>query len=554
MYRGITIQNISRQNKKSYLFLCQHAGTIVTAHKQFVDFIENKSGKKRDELDKFLVMINDDAYLKEIFKVENITQDIILSRTEEIICIMVAFLEESDIKINQIMTNKEVCKQLLKTKHKNKNIDWVVRSYIRQTILKLEDIPIVTKIIKKYDLIKNKNMIHDLHRNINDIYGFNDIMKNGVYHKGLKNIIENEYEDELKIVIMTKEEMKKEKQIQKELELKGKNPDTKVLETEHMLIYNPKTMDQAKYYGRNTKWCTASRDKNKNAFDIYSMREPIFIIEPKNKLFLTEKYQTQISGDLTDDKNDPVNWKWLLENRFNDDEVFKNWVKSKWITPIIDDGNKGVKIKNDLDLLFLSNDKRMNSIIFIDTFNLNVDKNNLPIGVKSIVFGNKFNKKIDNLPETLESITFGEDFDQELDNLPESLESITFGHNFSQGKTEPYMNVVVGAVMDAKEDDEDDYMPPRSKLRRSSGFDSKFNKSLDNLPKSIKNINFVEFSSFELPVNKLPESLEYITFGDSFLDPMSNLPKTLKCVTFSKYYAEQIRVPYGTTTKFRIRV
>jgi 5'-3' exonuclease len=60
--------------------------------------------------------INDDVYLKGIFKVEKITQDIILSNVEEIICIIVASLEESDITINQIMTNKEVCRQLLKTK------------------------------------------------------------------------------------------------------------------------------------------------------------------------------------------------------------------------------------------------------------------------------------------------------------------------------------------------------------------------------------------------------------------------------------------------------
>jgi hypothetical protein len=45
----------------------------------------------------------------------------------------------------------------------------------------------------------------------------------------------------------------------------------------------------AKYYGRGTKWCTAA--KSKNMFSQYFEDGPLYVVIPKNPLYIGEKYQ-----------------------------------------------------------------------------------------------------------------------------------------------------------------------------------------------------------------------------------------------------------------------
>jgi hypothetical protein len=58
---------------------------------------------------------------------------------------------------------------------------------------------------------------------------------------------------------------------------------------------------------------------------------------------------------------------------------------------------------------------------------LNDNKN-----IKSIIFGMKFDQKIENLPNTLTHLTFGNDFNQKIENLPNTLTHLTFGWKFNQ--------------------------------------------------------------------------------------------------------------------------
>jgi hypothetical protein len=53
-------------------------------------------------------------------------------------------------------------------------------------------------------------------------------------------------------------------------------------------------------------------------------------------------------------------------------------------------------------------------------------KGNLPSGFFNLPSG------FFNLPKTLKSITFGESFNKSVDNLPETLTSITFGKMFNR--------------------------------------------------------------------------------------------------------------------------
>ena len=60
----------------------------------------------------------------------------------------------------------------------------------------------------------------------------------------------------------------------------------------------------------------------------------------------------------------------------------------------------------------------------------------LPLGLKSLTFGNRFNQSLQGvtLPGSLQTLSFGSDFDQSLEGviLPSSLKSLTFGHQFNQ--------------------------------------------------------------------------------------------------------------------------
>lgn len=65
-----------------------------------------------------------------------------------------------------------------------------------------------------------------------------------------------------------------------------------------MKIVIPKTMAASCYFGRNTQWCTAARDKNDNMFSHYASDGPLFIIldKPSNKRW---QFHFDLGGSIT---------------------------------------------------------------------------------------------------------------------------------------------------------------------------------------------------------------------------------------------------------------
>jgi hypothetical protein len=511
MYRGITIQNIARQNKKSYLFLCQHGGSIKTARRMLVDLLtpdlEGRKQKiikeRRKKLDDFLVMMNKDQNLIIRLGGDEFTRDNIGGKIDGIMEIMIDI-----VKIGGIEERKFV----------DTYIDWVVKSYTRHTIQNLDDAPMVKDAIIKFDSLKKNHMLVGDHENINNIYGFDDIEFDEIVfddikkdnrivhivHKGLKNIIVG-YHDKLEEIVRIKEEEDIKKRIQKEIEAKGKSDGAFLFETEHVSVYNPKTMDQSRYYGRSTKWCTISNDNQKNMFHHYNDQGPLFIIVPKNTNRPNEKYQAHIvTGELKKDNDKRVRWKWLLDVRFVMDNVLKEWVKSIWIKPPTT--KDGLNVKSDLDLFFADD---VNSIIFDDGFNLHIDKYNLPKGIKSIVFGAAFNKKINNLPETLELIAFGHDYDS---GSTQSYHGVDIGIKEDEEVKEKD-EVKEEDVVKEEDEGEDEVVVAAAMIRRANINESAFNQSLDKLPNSVKYIVFNKNSLFNQPINRLPRSSEYVILG-----------------------------------------
>ena len=113
-----------------------------------------------------------------------------------------------------------------------------------------------------------------------------------------------------------------------------------------------------------------------------------------------------------------------------------------------------------------------------------------------------------------EHVTFDYYFNGYVDDLPKSIKTINFNGYFNR---------------------------PIDKLPQfveyiSFGF--KFNRHVDNLPKLLKTLIFG--AQFCQPVDKLPQFIEYISFGFKFNRCVDNLPKLLKTIIFSTEFCQPV--------------
>jgi len=74
----------------------------------------------------------------------------------------------------------------------------------------------------------------------------------------------------------------------------------KIFEDANWLILSPKTEAAAKYYGKNTRWCTSAEENN--VFDEYNLRGPLYILI--NKKVPSEKYQFHFQSNQYMDSED----------------------------------------------------------------------------------------------------------------------------------------------------------------------------------------------------------------------------------------------------------
>jgi hypothetical protein len=126
------------------------------------------------------------------------------------------------------------------------------------------------------------------------------------------------------------EESKKKKEaksiIQRQLKEDGENDVIIKLDTQNVIIYQPTSEAGAKFYGRNTRWCTAAT--NNNMFNYYNDLGPIYIIVLKNKFDSNGnrvKYQVQIqTSQFMNTKDYEVEIMDIIKEA--DDQVFKNYL------------------------------------------------------------------------------------------------------------------------------------------------------------------------------------------------------------------------------------
>ena len=120
---------------------------------------------------------------------------------------------------------------------------------------------------------------------------------------------------------------------------------------------------------------------------------------------------------------------------------------------------------------------------------------------------------------------FNEDLYNEKPIFQEGVEKITFGNNFNK----PIGHYGYGS-----------FLPSTLKTLEFFG---KFNQSIDLLPDNLVNLHFMKNCEFNIMINKFPEKLEILRFGDNFNNPISTLPPNLKILEFGDNFNQPIN-PY----------
>ncbi len=472
----------------------QYGSGIKTAKTFYDNFFINP--KRKNELNNYIENLNKDNYLKSLvnpndqftFTVENIQ-----TYKDKIFCILSKKLEDI---VNQD-TNYDNCESFSHNKFRDTYIDWLVRNYTMGNIGKVEDIYRVKESLKIYALLNNNKVFKGedsyLSLGLNKVNGIEEL-----------NTIIDKYDKELKEIYEKKEKQANTVTKHKKIKEKGENPEAIVLNTNYLTIYAPKTVDESKYYGCNTKWCTASSDNN--MFENYNKRGQLFIIEPKIKTHTTERYQLHFEDKQymkEDDKSIKLE---ELRNRFKDDNEFLIWLKLKACSHFYKEKVNIIDIY-DVQCLYEADNKLKNKIKEIDfsnsEFNQKLEQGVLP-DLTSLTLGDQFNQKLDPgvLPPNLTNLKFGESFNQKLDQgvLPGSLTSLKFGDQFNQ-KLDP--GVFSNNLTNLK-------------------FGQSFNQKIDQgvLPASLTNLEFgFEFNQAIDP-NILPTNLTHLVLGPGFNQPL----------------------------------
>jgi hypothetical protein len=217
-------------------------------------------------------------------------------------------------------------------------------------------------------------------------------------------------------------------------------------------------------------------------------------------------------------------------------------------------------------LKFLHTMINLEELKFGYSFNCPIDKLDTLIKLRKLTFGDKFNCPIINLPLNLKTLIFGESFNQYIDNvLPASIEYLKFGTNFTNGiistQTLISMNYFIDKdILDKLKNLKKLHTKVNvinnieiksdsiTKLELTFNYNSRslnlitknlrdvkiygyiaknYSTSiLGNLPNGIKKLTID--CKYELHLENLPNSLESLTLGRNLInESLDNLPENL---------------------------
>jgi len=144
----------------------------------------------------------------------------------------------------------------------NKYVNWMITRYLKGTIQRLEDIPSkITPALKIYARLAIKKKLNPEHKDINKFKDANQLLD-----------VVDTYKDNTEDL-----SSKKEKKDEVEQQMYD-NGDAQLLfnDSEYKVVI-PITHKASCYFGKNTKWCTTTKDDPK-FHNQYSKRGPMYIV------------------------------------------------------------------------------------------------------------------------------------------------------------------------------------------------------------------------------------------------------------------------------------
>ncbi len=561
------LYNIAHINKKKYLSLYQIGGNISTARKLFDSLFNNT--KRKQELIEFVEVINKDNYLKKIIKkndplFNNFNIDNIQNFKDILFCILAESLKGNK-DINTCTTNTVVDKD----KFTDTYIDWVTKNYIVGKIGLIEDMYKVRELIEDYIELKNdkKSFVGQdeyLNKGLENIPGVKNY-KDPSDKQGLYYIIEK-YESALKDIKEKKENKNKISEEHKKIRELGENPEALELDTKEMIIYAPKTVDESRYYGCNTKWCTASAGNNR--FEEYNSNGQLYIIQPKHKKYPEEKYQLHFEEKQYMNEKDQNVEIDELKKRFSTDKVFLMWLRMNlpYLFENIEDYDNYLamdeKDRNDIKKIINGNEyfymplesmvfpKNIKEMTFGIAFDEPILAGQLPENLIKLTFGQSFNQQIEpgTLPKNLKELIFGVNFNQEIlpGILPLNLEKLVFGHSFNQPLSPGVLPQNLKELIFDYEFNQPILQGVLPENLEKLNFGVKFNQKIEQgvLPVNLVKLTFDNMFNQTIMKDVLPQNLKELTFGHNFNQPIDygTLPQNLKKITFATNYKQPLVV------------
>ena len=373
----------------------------------------------------------------------------------------------------------------------NSQIDWIIRSYINNTFGNPSSLGNYGRYEATYNIYKilYSNRDDGIYiRPFNEINGLIELEEYIATCQGL-----------LREIQIKKEKAEREIEYQREIKLQGEEHVRIELRTPKLTIYVPLNEAGSKYYGRNTKWCTAARDDC--LFDFYSRKGNLYIIQSNSNP--TDKYQVHINENmLMNNEDKPIFIEYLL-NHFKDEEL------NRWFDII------AKKLyKEFIDNLIEYN----GSSAVINSFNLQLNRDIVKKCLKesntTFIFFQNFNIQLDDFLYDMEHLTY-----------------INFGPSFDQQLSDSLQNLI-----------------NLEKLE----FGLYFNKSLDNSLDGLKNLKKLEFGEYyNQPLNNSFDkltNLEELKFGEEFdqslkgsLNKLVNLKDLKFGKSFNQYLGSSLR-------------
>lgn len=253
---------------------------------------------------------NPNIFLSDRLLMENFNV-IIFPKKNDILCETIEKIKEMDIFIKIF--------SLIENGVASDNIDVFCRMYMTQNLgipNSLENKGRFNDNAQKFQVLKNNRKIQEdsKYKSIND---FDTLTE-------LENFID-EHKSDLDDIEASKANKGKKKEFQKKIKAVGESDVEIELETPNIIIYIPTTKEGSIYYGRNTRWCTASRENN--MYEYYNKLGILHIIQSKEND--KDKYQFHFETKSFMDATDtPIKFADFF-NVFNNDEQLINWVVEK---------------------------------------------------------------------------------------------------------------------------------------------------------------------------------------------------------------------------------